>query len=77
MVGGWPGTDMEFVDISGQRRTCDKPSDYPNSAATEGQKGAFFDGSPLMCGGISFALEEPAITDLCHRYDHEVSAQSW
>ena len=68
IVGGYPGAaenDAEFIDLSGQGRTCYKPS-CPNTlyfAAT----GAYFDGSPLVCGGWDRTIDRES--DLCYRYE--------
>ena len=41
-------TDVEVINLSGDGKTCAKPSNYPFDY---GQTGIFFDGYPMVCGG--------------------------
>ena len=71
MAVGHNGHDVEFVDLSGQLRTCNKPAAFPDNVDW-GQVGAFFDGSPIVCGGYE---NDPAneFRSVCYRYDYRVT----
>ena len=60
--------DVEFVDLSGQQRTCNKPADSPGGSTTHhGSTGAYFDGSPIICGAHS---------STCYRYNNNVRIEA-
>ena len=68
--GGEAVNDVELVDLSGQLRTCDKPSNVPVNMDW-GQEGAFFDGQAIVCGGFDGGhvnLEQSS----CFKYVHQV-----
>ena len=68
IVGGHPGAaenDAEFIDLSGQFRSCPKPS--APEKLDFGSTGAYFDGAPLVCGGYDRTTD--SFQDLCYKYE--------
>ena len=66
IVGGQgSGGDVEIIDLSGDRKNCNKPSDHNYEW---GATGLYFDGFATVCGGYSG-------TSNCYRYD--INSNSW
>ena len=66
VVGGeFTGGDVEIVDLSGDRKTCIKPS---NHNYDWGALGMYFDGFATVCGGYGG-------TSNCYRYN--INSNTW
>ena len=67
VVGGIPSSsnnDVEVINLSGDGRTCDKPANNP---VKKQAVGTFFDGYPLVCGGV-----KSKSSDKCYKYNVQV-----
>ena len=61
--GGSAPNDVEIVDLSGNRKRCRKPVNYPIKWASHGK---FVNGFASVCGGLIPSTNE------CYKYDAEV-----
>lgn len=58
--------DVEFIDLSGQGRTCRKPEDFPG--ARQGSVGTYIQERALVCGGY-FYIGGGIYTSECYYYN--------
>ena len=71
VVGGSDiSADVEVIDLSGSKRTCAKPRNYPSNI-NQGSTGIFFDNYPTVCGGTNVGSP---LGDLCYKYDYKVKS---
>lgn len=69
VMGGLSASyDTEVINLSDDGKTCDKPF---NSPVKESGVGIYFDGFPLICGGIVGS----ALSSACYRYNAQVMPQ--
>ena len=71
MVVGHNYHDVEFVDLSGQQRTCETVPNLPNANMDAGSGATYFDNEILVCGGYDWGETNLAI-DSCYGAIREV-----